>query len=64
MRLTDFWTRLEAQLGRSYARSWARDFVLSDLGGRSAQQALDAGVETRVVWEAVAEALELPRSAR
>jgi hypothetical protein len=64
MRLTDFWARLEAQLGPGYARSWAHDFVLSDLDGRTAQQALDEGIDTRVVWDAVAQALEIPASAR
>jgi hypothetical protein len=64
MRLTEFWTRMEAQLGPAYARSWAADFALSSLGGFTAQQALDAGVETRTVWDAVVDALELPASAR
>lgn len=59
MRLTDFWFRLEQIHGPQYARSWAQDFVLTSLEGRTVEAALTAGVETRVVWDAVADALEL-----
>jgi hypothetical protein len=64
MRLTDFWMRLEDYLGSAYAQSWAHDVVISELGGRTAQEALDAGCETREVWDAVAQALELPAHLR
>lgn len=53
MRLTDFWTRLEQAFGTGYASSVARDQVLPQLGGRTINEALDAGVETVVVWRAV-----------
>ena len=53
MRLTDFWTRLEEVFGRAYAHSVAHDQVLTELGGRTIEQALGAGVETVVVWRAV-----------
>ena len=53
MRLTDFWARLEEAFGPVYAASVARDQVLPQLGGRTIQQALNAGVETVVVWRAV-----------
>lgn len=53
MRLTDFWTRLEQAFGPGYATSIASDQVLPQLAGRTIQQALDAGVETVVVWRAV-----------
>lgn len=64
MRLTEFWARMESHLGPAYARSWAKDQVLSQLGGRSVQQALDEGMDTKTVWRAVADALELPRRDR
>ena len=60
MRHTEFWDRLEAALGQAYARSWARQFVMSDLGDRTAAEALDAGVPPKQVWAAVWRALELP----
>jgi hypothetical protein len=55
---------MESHLGPAYARSWAKDQVLSQLGGRSVQQALDEGMDTKTVWRAVADALELPRRDR
>jgi hypothetical protein len=53
VRLTDFWSRLEQVFGREYATSVADDQVLSQLGGRTIRQALDAGVQTAAVWRAV-----------
>lgn len=64
MRLTEFWQRMETHLGPAYARSWAKDQVLSQLGGRSVQQALDEGMDTKTVWRAVVAALDLPARER
>jgi hypothetical protein len=64
VRLTEFWVRMERHLGPSYARSWARDMVLSQLDGRTVQQALDQGVDTKTVWRAVVTALDLPARER
>ncbi len=50
-------------LGASYARSWASQYVLSDLE-RTAQEALDAGTPPKQVWASVWRALELPASER
>jgi hypothetical protein len=62
MRHTEFWARLERALGRGYYEVWADQFVMSDLGGRTAREALDAGVTPKEVWRAVWSALELPPS--
>ena len=51
---------MEQHLGSSYARSYARDQVLSQLGGRTVEQALDDGEDAKYVWRAVVTALELP----
>jgi hypothetical protein len=53
VRLTDFWTRLEQVFGPGYATSVARDQVIPQLGGRTIDQALAAGVQTVTVWRAV-----------
>lgn len=53
MRLTDFWERLEQVFGPGYARSVAHDQVLSQLGGRTIEEALAAGEATHTVWRAV-----------
>jgi len=53
VRLTDFWDRLEQTFGPAYARSVAADQVLSELGGRTINEALAQGEEAAVVWRAV-----------
>ncbi|MFM9134511.1 MAG: DUF3046 domain-containing protein [bacterium] len=60
MRLTDFWERMDAVFGAEYARSWAGDYVLADLGDRTVLQAIDAGIDTREIWDAVCGAVEVP----
>ncbi|HEX4472607.1 MAG TPA: DUF3046 domain-containing protein [Nocardioides sp.] len=64
MRHTEFWTRMEAALGKAYARAWAGQVVLGELDGRTAQEALDAGEPPKAVWAAVWRILELPESDR
>lgn len=64
MRLTDFWDRMEHALGAGYARSWAADFHLDQLGGLTVDQALASGQDTLVVWRAVHAVLELPHNQR
>lgn len=64
MRHTEFWARMEAALGATYARSWAAHQVLGELGGRTVIEALDAGVTPKEVWRAVGATLELPPSER
>lgn len=60
MRLTDFWTRMDAVFGPDYARSWAHDCVIAPLSGRTVMQALDQGEDTLVVWRAVCQVADVP----
>jgi hypothetical protein len=55
---------MEHALGPAYARSWADQHVLSELGGRTVVEALAAGEPPKVVWRAVWAALELPARER
>ena len=64
MRHTEFWARLDRALGQSYSRSWASQYVMADLGWRTAEEALDAGVSPKEVWAAVWRALDLPGTER
>lgn len=64
MRLSDFWARMREELGANYADSYARDTVISELGGRTVVQALDAGEDAKTVWRAVCLALGLPPAKR
>ena len=62
MRHTEFWSRMEHHLGPAYSRTWAHEYVLADLGGRTVEQALSEGETPKRVWRAVWEALDLPPS--
>ncbi|MEV6207698.1 DUF3046 domain-containing protein [Kitasatospora sp. NPDC051914] len=53
MRLTEFWRRMNEHFGEAYAESFARDHVMSELGGRTVHQALDSGWEAKDVWRVV-----------
>ena len=53
MRLTELWRRLEETFGSTYAASVAHDQVLSELGGRTIEQALADHVEVQEIWRAV-----------
>ncbi|SKB03201.1 DUF3046 domain-containing protein [Aeromicrobium choanae] len=64
MRHSDFWQRMEAALGPSYAASWARQQTITALDGRTPVEALDAGVDPQRVWRAVHATLELPARER
>ena len=64
MRHTEFWARMEHALGSSYARTWSREHVIAELGGRTVEQALDAGESPKRVWQAVWHTLGLPASER
>ena len=59
MRLTDFWERMDQVFGPAYARSWAHDVVLPDLG-LTVVQAIDAGLDTKQVWRAVCTTTDVP----
>lgn len=64
VRLTEFWRRMNEQFGGAYADSFARDFVIRELGGRTVVEALGAGEDAKTVWRAVCDALELPAAKR
>ncbi|HKA98926.1 MAG TPA: DUF3046 domain-containing protein [Streptosporangiaceae bacterium] len=64
MRLTEFWERMRAQFGDSYAQSVAKDFALASLDGRTVDQALADGVDAKTVWRAVCEAFDVPERLR
>jgi hypothetical protein len=62
MRLTVFWERMRKQFGESYAESVAKDYVLSNLDGRTVNKALADGEDAKKVWRAVCEAFSVPES--
>jgi hypothetical protein len=60
VRLQEFWSRLEGQFGPMRAQSVARDHVFGSLGGRTAVEAIEAGLPVRKVWLAICEEYEVP----
>jgi hypothetical protein len=64
VRLQEFWSRLDGHFGSMRAQSVARDHVFAVLGGRSAVQAIDAGVSVRKVWLAICEEYDVPPKER
>lgn len=61
MRLTEFNELVIQQFGAAYGASVLADHVLSNLGGRTAAQAIEDGVDPRDVWRALCADFEVPR---
>ncbi|GHA00668.1 hypothetical protein GCM10010345_00200 [Streptomyces canarius] len=64
MRLTVFWQRMAEHFGPGYADTFARDHVMAELGGRTVNQALDAGWEAKEVWRVVCAVMDVPGERR
>jgi Protein of unknown function (DUF3046) len=64
VRLQEFWSRLTDHFGTMRAESVARDHVFAALGGRSAVEAIEAGLPVRRVWLAICEEYEVPQKLR
>jgi hypothetical protein len=59
VRLSDFWKRMEARFGDSYAHSLAADYRVTRLGATVAE-ALERGDSPQAVWRAVCQEFEIP----
>ncbi|GAA5130902.1 DUF3046 domain-containing protein [Pseudonocardia adelaidensis] len=64
VRLTYFRELMETEFGVARAAAVARDHVFAELGGRTVEQALEAGIEPREVWKAVCDAYDVPPARR
>ena len=62
MKLSEFQRAVADEFGSGYGHALLTDLVLGELGGRTAQQAIDAGVPPREVWLALAQETGVPRS--
>jgi uncharacterized protein YbaA (DUF1428 family) len=60
MRVSEFWRAVEQEFGEAYGRVVTSDVVLTEVGGRSAVDAIAAGVPTRRVWDALCAAQDVP----
>lgn len=61
MRLTEFHERVAIRFGAAYGTSVLADHVLAGVGGRTAVQAIEDGVEPRDVWWALCSDFDVPR---
>ena len=64
MRVTEFWDRMRAQFGDTYAQSVAKDYVFDELGGRTIERALADGEDPKVIWRAVSDTFDVPQNLR
>lgn len=62
MREVELWARMDKALGADYARYWAGQVVLADLGSRTVVEAIAAGLPYKRIWRAVWKQLELSQT--
>jgi hypothetical protein len=62
--MTYFRELMETEFGVARADSVSRDHVFSELGGRTVEEALESGIEPRVVWKVVCDAYDVPSARR
>jgi len=64
MRITEFRRLMADEFGRVRSEMLARDHVFSAFGGRTVDQALEAGTDPKEIWLAVCEAFDVPAERR
>ncbi|MGJ4844062.1 MULTISPECIES: DUF3046 domain-containing protein [unclassified Leifsonia] len=62
MKLSEFQRAILDEFGSTYGQALTTDLVLGELGNRTAQQALAAGVAPREVWIALCRETGVPQS--
>ncbi|WNV83590.1 DUF3046 domain-containing protein [Umezawaea sp. Da 62-37] len=64
MRITVFRKLMTGEFGPVGGEMVAQDHVLSALGGRTPDQAIEAGVPPKEIWLAVCDAFDVPEQRR
>ena len=64
MRLSEFREAVRVEFGEAYGRVVTRDLVIPDLGNRTPDDALDAGLLPKDVWTALCVATDVPPERR
>ena len=64
MKRSEFQFAVDQEFGAGYGGVLVNDLVLGALGGRTAREALAAGVAPREVWLALCDATDVPESRR
>jgi hypothetical protein len=53
MRISDLRERLVLSFGEQWAPSFSQDIAISEIGSKTVNEALAAGIEADVIWKAV-----------
>jgi hypothetical protein len=64
VRYREFWQLVDEVFGSAHGRSLVREYVLPRLGGLTAEQAMEQGVEPRDIWHALCDELDVPDAQR
>lgn len=64
MRNREFWQLVDEVFGAQYGKTLASDQYLTELDNQTAAQAIEAGVDPRIVWHALCDALDVPEIKR
>ncbi len=62
--MTHFRQRMDEEFGPVRAAALARDHVFAELGGRTIDDALEAGLDTKRVWTVVCTVFDVPPERR
>lgn len=62
MKLSEFQRAVVDEFGSGYGQALLTDLVLAELGGRTAREALSAGIPPREVWIALCRETGVPQS--
>ncbi len=60
MKASEFRIAVDDEFGEAQGRVLVRDLVIDALGGRTAAEALEAGIPTGEVWTALCRANDVP----
>lgn len=61
--MSDFWQRMEARFGSTYAHSLAADFRVPSLGA-TVNDAIARGDAPKSVWRAICQEFDVPQKLR
>jgi len=64
VRLSEFQLAVADEFGEAYGRVLTSDVVIGALGGRTASQAIAAGLDTREIWLALCDVMDVPAHRR
>ncbi|WBU38898.1 DUF3046 domain-containing protein [Homoserinibacter sp. YIM 151385] len=60
MKISEFRRAVDDEFGAGFGRVLVRDSVLADLGDRTPEEALEAGLPAREVWLALCRSRDVP----